>query len=169
VERTGIVGFLPLYDISVAIHVTAAIVGFGATFTYPVIQIVAEQTNRHALPFAMAAIVAISRWVAVPATVVVGATGFYQLGAGPYGLDDLWLVLGLVLYLIVMGTGIFVLAPAYRRAEEEARRLVEATGPSEPIYLSPEYRASLRPVNVLGPFVSAAIVATAVLMVVKPA
>jgi uncharacterized membrane protein len=158
-----------LYDVSVAIHVTAAVIGFGATFTYPVIQIAAERTNRRALPFALAAILAISRWVAVPATIVVGATGFYQLSADPYGLDDLWLLLGLVLYLSVMGMGILVLAPAYRRAEREARRLVEAAAPGEPIPLSDEYRASLRPVNVLGPLVSGAIVATAVLMVVKPA
>jgi pyrroline-5-carboxylate reductase len=58
-ERTGIVGLVPLYDISGAIHVTAAIVGFGATFTYSVIQIVAEQTNRHALPFATAVLMVV--------------------------------------------------------------------------------------------------------------
>jgi len=53
--------------------VAAAVVGFGATFSYPVIQLVAERGDRRALPFAMTAILAISKFVAVPATLLVGA------------------------------------------------------------------------------------------------
>ncbi len=157
-----------MYDASVAIHVTAAIIGFGATFTYPVIQIAAEATNRHALPFAHAAILAISRWVAVPATLTVGVTGVYQLVSGPYGLDRPWLAAGLGLYIGVMSLGIFYFTPCYKRAEREARRLVDAAPPGERIELTPVYRAAVRGPNVLGPLVSAAIVAVAVLMVIKP-
>jgi len=130
----------------------AAIVGFGATFSYPVIQLVGER--RGAREVAMAAILAISRLVAVPAAVVVGATGVYQLVDGPYGLDDTWLAVGLALYVAVFGVATGYLAPAYARAGRAAT--------------DEEYARAIRCVNVVGPLVAAAVVAIAVLMVVKP-
>src|SRR5437763_1766990 len=140
-----------MYQTSVAVHVVAAIVGFGATFTYPVIQLTAERRDPSAIPFALGAILAISRWVAVPATLVVGATGVYQVGSGPYSFGDTWIAVSLVLYAAVMLLGIFYFAPAYRRA---ARPAVD-------------YRAALRGPTVLGPLVAAAIVAIAVPMALK--
>lgn len=157
-----------VYDVSVAVHVVTAIAGFGATFTYPVIQLAAELGDRRSLPFALGAILAISRWVAVPATLLVGATGLYQLADGPYGLEDAWLAAGLGLYLAVMAVAILLLAPAYRRAQREAQQLVAAAPAGEDVRLSPEYRAAMRIPNLAGPLVSAAIVAVAVLMVLKP-
>jgi uncharacterized membrane protein len=154
-----------VYDASVAIHVVAAIIGFGATFTYPVLQVFAARRGLWALPLAMGAILAISQWVAVPATVVVGVTGLYQVVAGPYSFREAWLVAGAALYGFVMVAGVFVLAPAYRRAERLALRAAE----SESIGLRAEYRRALRLPVLLGPFVAAAIVATAVLMELKPA
>jgi hypothetical protein len=64
-----------LYDVSVAVHVAAALAGFGPTFAYPVVQLAAERGDRAALPFALAAILRISRTLAVPGAVVVGLTG----------------------------------------------------------------------------------------------
>jgi uncharacterized membrane protein len=141
-----------MYEASVAIHVVAAIVGFGATFTYPVIQVVAEQ--RGATELGLTAILAISRWVAVPAAVVVGITGIYQATSGPYGFEDAWVGTGFGLYLAVMAVATGYLAPAYRRASRAADRA--------------GYDAVMRVPNVVGTLLAAAIVAIAVLMVVKP-
>jgi uncharacterized membrane protein len=149
-----------VYDASVAIHVAAAIVGFGATFSYPVIQIVAELRDPDSLPLAMDTILAVSRWVAVPATLVVGATGAYQAAAGPYDFGDAWLATGAALYVAVMLVSILYLAPAYRRARDAARA---TAGRSD------EYKAAIRGVSIVGPLVAAAVVAIAVLMELKPA
>jgi uncharacterized membrane protein len=151
----------------VAIHVAAAIVGFGATFTYPVIQLAAERRDHTALPFALGAILAISRFVALPATTLVGVTSVYQLAAGPYGLDDAWASVGLGLYVAVMSVAILYLAPRYRRAQREAARML-ADGSLGALPLSPEYRSAVRGPNVVGPLVAVAVVATVVLMEVKP-
>jgi uncharacterized membrane protein len=152
-----------VYTASVAIHVVAAIVGFGATFTYPVIQLVAERHHPDGLQAAMGAILGISRWLAVPATTVVGITGAFQVADGPYELGDTWVSTGVALYAFVMVVGVFVLAPAYKRAE---RVLADPAG-DDAERLS-EYRRALRLPTVVGPVVSAAIVATAVIMEVKP-
>jgi uncharacterized membrane protein len=144
-----------MYDASVALHVVAALVGFGATFSYPVIQLAAERRRPDALPLAMETILAISRYVAVPATLVVGVTGVYQLADGPYGLDDAWAAIGLGLYLAVMLVSTLYLVPCYRRAAR-----------AEP--LSSAYRAAVRGPMLAGPLVAAAVLATVVLMELKP-
>ena len=146
-----------MYDVSVTIHVLAALVGFGVTSSYPVLQLLGERGDRRDLPFALDAITTISRRVAVPATAVVGVTGIYQLADGPYGLDDAWASAGLALYLAVMGVAIGYLAPHYGRAAEAARR-----GDAD------AYASAIRGVTVVGPFVVAAVLAIVVLMVVKP-
>jgi uncharacterized membrane protein len=146
-----------VYDASVAIHVAAALVGFGVTFSYPVIQLVAERRGPEALALGLDAILAISRWVAVPATLVVGVTGIFQLADGPYSLSDGWLGASFGLYLAVMVVAIVYLAPAYTRARDAA-----LAGSAD------DYRAAIRGTNVVGPLVAAAVLAIAVLMEVKP-
>jgi uncharacterized membrane protein len=139
--------------------VSAAVVGFGAPFSYPVIQATAERLAPDRLPAAYDTILAISRRVAVPAAAVVGATGVYQAADGPYSLArDGWLLAGVILYLAVMAVATAYLVPRYRRA-----RAAAASGPD-----SAEYRAARRGITVVGPAVAAAIVATVVLMEVKP-
>lgn len=152
-----------MYTTSVAIHVVAAIVGFGATFTYPVIQLVAERHHPGSLRAAMGTILAVSRWLAVPATTVVGITGAFQVADGPYELGDAWVSIAVVLYAFVMVVGIFVLAPAYKRAQQ-----VLGDTKDDDASRMGDYRKALRLPTLLGPVVAAAIVATAVLMEVKP-
>lgn len=146
-----------MYDASVTLHVLAALVGFGVTFSYPVLQLLGERGDRRHLPFALDAIGTISSRVAVPATTVVGITGVYQLADGPYGLDDAWATAGLVLYVAVMAVATGYLAPRYGRAAEGARR-DDADA----------YAAAMRGVNVVGPLVAVAVLAIVVLMVLKP-
>jgi uncharacterized membrane protein len=146
-----------VYDASVAIHVVAAIVGFGVTFAYPVIQKVAERRGLAAAATGLETVLAISRWVAVPAAVAVGATGVYQLIRGPYSLGDAWLAVGAALYFVVMAVALAYLAPAYARARAAALRGSQAG-----------YAAAIRGTTIVGPIVAAFIVAIAVLMEVKP-
>ena len=146
-----------MYDLSVTLHVLAALVGFGVTYSYPVLQLLGERGDRRHLPFALDAITTLSRRVAVPATAVVGVTGIYQLADGPYGLGDAWASAGLVLYLAVMGVATGFLAPRYGRAAEAARRGDDA-----------EYATLIRGVNLVGPFVVVSVLAIVALMVLKP-
>jgi uncharacterized membrane protein len=146
-----------VYDLSVTLHVLAALVGFGVTYSYPVLQLLGERGDRTHLPFALDAITTLSRWVAVPATSIAGVTGIYQLADGPYGLEDAWASAGLALYLVVMAVAAGYLAPQYARAADAARR-----------HDRDEYAAVIRRVNAVGPLVVVAVLAIVVLMVLKP-
>ena len=146
-----------MYDLSVTLHVLAALVGFGVTYSYPVLQLLGERGDRRNLPFALDAIATLSSRVAVPATAVVGVTGIYQLADGPYGLGDAWATAGLILYLAVMVVAAGYLAPRYQRAADAARRDDEA-----------RYAEIIRGVNIVGTLAALAVLAIVVLMVLKP-
>jgi len=154
-----------MYELSVTVHVLAAVIGFGATFTYPIILLAAERAGPAAVPTGLSTILLISRSVAVPATLLVGATGIYQLASGPFDLGDAWLLAGLILYLLVMAVATLLVAPAYERARREATEMVEeGREPSA----SSRYGAAMRVVNRVGPALAASIVAIVALMELKP-
>lgn len=156
---------MSLYDVSVAVHVAAALAGFGPTFAYPVVQLAAERGDRAALPFALAAILRISRTLAVPGAVVVGLTGAYQVAEGPWSLaGDAWLAAGVALYVAVLATALGYLVPSLRRAEAEARRMAAAgeTG------LSDAYLETVRGLKLAGAAVGAGVLAIVALMELKP-
>jgi uncharacterized membrane protein len=154
-----------LYDVSVAVHVGAAVAGFGPTFAYPVVQLAAERRDPAALPFALSAILRISRTLAVPGAVVVGLTGAYQVAEGPWSIGrDAWLAAGVALYLAVFATALGYLVPALRRAEAEARRMAAAGERT----LSPEYERIVRGLKLAGAAVGAGVLAIVALMELKP-
>jgi uncharacterized membrane protein len=155
-----------VYELIVSLHVAAAVVGFGATFTYPLIQRAGGATGAQGQAQALTTVLVISRRLAVPAALVVGATGAYQVIDGRYSFADWWLVSGTVLYVAVMLVATVLVAPAYERARQAAREMLEQGGlPSE----SAEYRGAMRLIDSLGPLLAVAILAVVYLMVAKPA
>jgi uncharacterized membrane protein len=154
-----------VYEVVVSVHVAAAVVGFGATFTYPLVQRAGGAAGGHGQVQALTTVLVISRRLAVPAALLVGATGVYQVIEGPYEFSDWWLVAGTVLYVAVMVVATLLVAPAYERAQRAAEGMLEQGGlPSE----SAEYRAAMRLIDRLGPLLAAAILAVVFLMVAKP-
>jgi uncharacterized membrane protein len=105
------------YELSVALHVVAVVLAFGPTFAYPFIQLAAERHAPDQLPHAFGTILWISRTLAVPASIVVGATGAYQLADGPYDLGDGWLLAGVLLYVAILAIALGFLVPRLKRAQ----------------------------------------------------
>jgi uncharacterized membrane protein len=146
------------YDLSVAVHVIAVVLAFGPTFAYPFIQLRAERRAPAELPGAFDTILLISSRLAVPASLVVGATGAYQAAAGPYDLGDAWLAAGIALYLAVLAVALGLLVPRLRRARVAAARPGGAA----------EYARVRRQLVPLGALVGALVLATTALMELKP-
>jgi hypothetical protein len=70
------------YEISVFVHVTAVVVGFGATFAESIAFPVALRLDPRHLPYVHRLQLAINQWFATPALVIVLATGIYQTADG---------------------------------------------------------------------------------------
>src|ERR671921_1920127 len=90
-------------SISVWIHVTAAVVGFGATFAEAVTFPVAMKLDKRHLPYVHQLQLTINRYFAGPALLVIIITGFYQVSEGNWSLGDFWISGTLVIALVLGG------------------------------------------------------------------
>jgi uncharacterized membrane protein len=154
-------------EISLFIHITAAIVGLGVTFaeglTYPV----AMRLNPRFLPYKHRLQLAINVLLAAPALVVVLATGLYQVDELGYELGDFWLSgsMTIVVVLAVMLLAYFI--PEDRRLQRMVESDIEASGSGE-VALSDRYVRRVRLEAAMGTVADLLVIAAVYLMVTKP-
>jgi uncharacterized membrane protein len=154
-------------EISLFIHITAAIVGLGAPFVEALTYPVAMRLNPRFLPFKHRLQVTINVFLALPALVVLLATGLWQVDELGYELGEFWLVgaLAIVGALALMLAAYFI--PEDRRLERMVARDIEASGSGD-VVLSAEYRRRVRVEAALGTVADLLVVAAVYLMVTKP-
>ncbi len=159
-----------VYDISVAVHVMAAIIAFGPLFAFPLFISVTERRDLLSLPVVLRAVNRTERALVVPAGALVGFTGVYQAIDGPFAFDDdLWMTIGFVLYLLVFGALVLVVEPLRAQAANEADRIVEGAGQDDDeLPLSDAYHARMRLPNALMPAIGIAVLFVVYLMELKP-
>jgi hypothetical protein len=69
---------ISFYDISVFVHVSAVVVGFGATFAEAIMFPVAMKVGKQHLPYVHRLQLAINQRLASPALLLIIITGIYQ-------------------------------------------------------------------------------------------
>src|SRR4051794_3027492 len=155
------------YSVSVFVHVAAVVVGLGSTYALAVSFPVAMTAGTRYLPYVHHLGLALNRWLATPALVVVLATGLYQVadndGRG-WSLGDGWISGGFAILIVLGGLigGVFI--PGERRLLAMAERDL-ATGSGE---MSDEYNATARRSGMFGAFAGVLILLAVFLMVTKP-
>ncbi len=158
---------ITLYDISLFIHITAVVVGFGATFAEAVMFPVALSLDKRHLPYVHRLQLTINRWFATPALAVVLLTGIYQVVEGGWGFDSLWVGASFVIVLVIGGVLGAYFIPADRRLGPMVERELAAAGEGEAV-LSDEYRRGARKEGIAGGVVGLLLVVAIFLMVAKP-
>ena len=158
------------YDFSLFLHITAVMVGFGATFAEAIMFPVVMRTGVRHLPYVHRLQLAINQWLASPALVVVLATGLYQVSDRDFQLGDFWLS-GAMTIVIVIGAllgGYFI--PADRKLGPMVEAEIEAAGDRNLTLadLSEEYRRRARMEGVVGTITGILLVVAVYLMVTKP-
>jgi len=155
------------YDFSVFLHVTAVVVGFGATFAESITFPVAMMMDKRHLPYVHRLQRAINQWLAGPALLVILATGFYQVSDHDLDLGEFWLsgALTIVIVIAALQGGYFI--PEDRKLQEMAERDIAASGAGE-IALSEEYQRRGRREGIVGGLTGLLIVIAIYLMVTKP-
>jgi hypothetical protein len=156
------------YDFSVFLHVTAVVVGFGATFAEAITFPVAMSMDRRYLPYIHRLQRKINQWLASPALLVILATGFYQVSDRDWDMGDFWLS-GTLTIVIVLGAligGYFI--PEDRRLEAMAERDIAAAAAGGEITMSGEYMRRSRIEGIAGGVTGVLIVVAIYLMVTKP-
>jgi len=146
------------------LHVIGAIIAFGPSFlAFPTIGAMAGKEPQHA-NFAARISETIGKRVE-PFAIFQGITGVALIlltGLNPF--SQLWLGLGIVLYLIALGYSLAVQVPT-------GRRIVELTSTPPPPGASgppPELMAAVKRAQQGGMFLAVMVVAIVILMVTKP-
>jgi uncharacterized membrane protein len=155
------------YEFSVFLHVTAVMVGFGSTFAESIMFPVAMKMSPRYLPYVHRLQLAINQFFALPALVVVLATGFYQVAEGNWELGDFWISATLAIVLVIAGLILAYFIPADRRLGPMIERELADAGDGE-FTFSPEYRRQGRMEGVVGSITGVLLVIAVFLMVDKP-
>jgi uncharacterized membrane protein len=155
------------YDFSVFLHVTAVMVGFGSTFALAIATPVALKLDPRHLPYVHELSMALNKYFASPALVIVLVTGFYQVSDRDWKLGDFWLAATLAIVIALGAIMGAVFMPSAKRLKALAERDIAAAGGGV-VTMSDEYREKSRTENIFGPITGLLLVAAVFLMVVKP-
>ena len=151
------------YSISVFIHVTAVMVGFGATFAESIMFPVAMKVGQRHLPYVHRLQLAINQRLATPALVIIILTGLYQTTDGDWGFGSFWISATFAIVIVVGGILGAYFVPTDRKLAALAERDLEATGS-----VSGDYLAQARREGIVGALVGLLLVLAVFLMVTKP-
>jgi uncharacterized membrane protein len=153
-------------NVSIFIHVAAVVIGFGSTYAEAIAFPVAMRVDPRHLPYVHELGLAINRYLATPALVVILVTGFYQVSEGDFSFGDVW-ISGTFAIVIVLGglTGAYFV-PTDRKLAEMARRDIAAAGGGE-VVMSDEYQAKAKAIGMVGSLAGVLILVAIFLMVTK--
>ena len=154
---------MSLYEISVFIHVSAVVVGFGATFAEAIMFPVAMKAGVQHLPFVHQLQLAINQRMAGPALGLVIVTGIYQTIDGDWEFGTAWIsaTFAIAIALGAMNGAYFV--PTDRKLAAQAQREIDETG-----NVSDDYQRQARLEGIMGAVAGVLVIAAVFLMVTKP-
>ena len=151
------------YSISVFIHVTAVMVGFGATFAEAIMFPVAMKVGVLHLPYVHRLQLAINTRLATPAMVVILLTGIYQTADADWGFGSFWISATFLIVIVIGGILGAYFIPTDRRLADQSAREIEANGA-----VSEDYLREARREGAIGALTGVLLIAAVFLMVTKP-
>ncbi len=163
----GAVVAVGTYELSLFLHIAAAVVGFGATFAMAIAFPLALRMDPRHLPYVHRLSLRLSQYFILPAVVVILATGFYQVAEGNWELADFWLSAAIAIVVVLALLTIAYFIPADRRLEAMVQREIDAGGPGE-VSLSDDYRRQAQREGGIGAFTGVLVLVVVYLMVDKP-
>ncbi len=153
---------IDLYSISVFIHVTAVVVGFGATFALALGFPLAMKLDPRHLPYVHRLSLLLGQRFVNPALVVVLITGIYQT-AEQWSFGDAWIsaTFAIVILLGAINGAYFI--PADRKLAAQAERELAEGGT-----LSDDYQRAAQREGAIGGLTGLLVLVAVFLMITKP-
>ncbi len=155
-----------VYDVVLFVHITAAVVAFGATFAYPFFQIGVERMAPRSVPAMLHAMHRASRYLVTPGVFVVLASGIYLTVDG-WDFRQRFVIVGVAIIAVLMILGATFFDRQEVRLIELAERDVVAAGTGD-VVLSAEYWQVSKRFASVGIAASLLIVVALFFMAVKP-
>jgi uncharacterized membrane protein len=157
------------YEVSLFIHITAVVVGFGATFAESIMFPVALKAGVRHLPYLHRLQLAINQYMVGPALLVVLITGIYQT-AESWEFDQFWISASLAIVIVIGAILGAYFIPSDRRLGPMVKRdLAAAAGDEAQLSdLSAEYQRQARIQGIVGAITGLLLIIVIYLMVTKP-
>ena len=102
-------------EFSIFLHITAVVVGFGATFSESVMFPVAMKMSARNLPYVHRLQLTLNQFFAIPAAIVVAATGIYQVDKFNFDYGNFWLSATITILVVIFLVNILFFIPTDRR------------------------------------------------------
>jgi hypothetical protein len=149
------------YDVSVWLHVSAVVVGFGATFAESITFPIAMKMDVRHLPFVHKLGIAINQQMASPALALIIITGIYQT-ADRWEFSQFWISATFLIALILGGLNGAYFIPRERRLLAQIERELAESG--EP---STDYQRKARQLGMVGALAGLLVLLAIFFMVTK--
>ncbi|HEX7058804.1 MAG TPA: DUF2269 family protein [Solirubrobacterales bacterium] len=150
------------YGVGLFIHILAVVLAFGPTFGYGFFFSVVPEHPR-ATPAILAGIQKVDRYLSLPGALVVLVAGIYVMAKGSWDGGELFIVVGFIAILLLLGLQHAFFVPQVRRARALAERDLADGGT-----LSDEFTALGQRIGRVGSLAGLAVVVTIFFMTVKP-
>jgi uncharacterized membrane protein len=157
-----VLGAVTAYTFSVFLHVTAVVVGLGATFAEAITFPVAMKLDPRHLPYVHRLGAAINQRLTSPALLVILITGIYQVSKGDWDFGSFWISASFAIVIVLGGLIGAYFIPTDRKLAAMAERDLAAGE------LSDEYQRRARTEGIIGAVAGLLVVLAVFLMVTKP-
>src|SRR5262249_11516946 len=118
-------------EFSVFLHISAVVVGFGSTFSESVMFPVAMKMSARNLPFVHRLQLVLNQFFAIPAAIIVAATGVYQVDKYNFDYGNFWLQGTITILVILFLVNIFFFIPTDRKLLPIIEKAIADAGDKE--------------------------------------
>jgi uncharacterized membrane protein len=155
------------YNISLFLHVSAVVVGFGSTFAEALLFPVALKAGTRHLPYLHQVQLAINTRFANPALGLIIITGIYQTIDADWGFGSFWISATFLIAIVLGGLNGAYFVPTDKRLGAMAEREIAAGGGGD-VEMSEDYLAQARREGMIGALAGVLVLVAIFLMVTKP-
>lgn len=155
------------YTFVLFLHIASAVIAFGATFAFPIIDATIRRVDLRALPVWSEAQNQIGTKLITPGAILVLISGIYMATDRWSDFGGVWFSLAGVIVIVLLGLGHGFFAPTARKMRDQARADL-AGGAAERGTMSAEYEALAGRMRAVGILSSLLVLLALLLMVWKP-
>jgi uncharacterized membrane protein len=160
------VATVDFYDVIKWVHVSAVVIALGPTFAFGIYYAIAQRQDPRSVPTITEATIAIQRSLLTIGAILILASGIY-LTIDRFSFADVFVNVGMVVVIVLVGLSHAFFIPNDRRAAEVARADIEAAGAGD-VELSSEFGRLSRRSAVVGMLAGLIIIVTIYFMTAKP-
>jgi len=154
-------------EISLWLHITAVVVGLGATAAEAILMPVAMASNPRHVPLVFRVQIVLNRYFANPALLLILITGIYQAVNYDWDFGAPWISGTFVIVFLLGGINGGFLIPTEKKLLAMSEKEIAAAGDG-PVEFSEEFQTMSRTEAFFGGITGLLIVAAIFLMVFKP-